>query len=341
MSRRALAFAVLAGLCVAGGAATVAVAVLGSRAHERSAARSIAQARQGVQRLLDGGGSLAVFRDVDRRRPSTYGALSVASVVDGRPGRRLAAGSSCSRLAYAAGHGLCLDVNGTQMTVSILDARLRTEHSLDLAGIPSRARVSPDGRWGGITAFVVGHAYAAPGTFSTVATIVDLRTGRRLGDLEHNFRVTVDGAPFTARDRNFWGLTFAADGDTFYATAASGRRTWLIKGSLRARTARAIHENVECPSLSPDGARIAYKKAVGHDPTTWRFHVLDLATGRETALAETRSIDDQLAWLDDGHLLYADAQQTTWIVPSDGSGRPQVWLRNADSATVGAPRAST
>jgi sucrose-6-phosphate hydrolase SacC (GH32 family) len=193
--------------------------------------------------------------------------------------------------------------------------------------------VSPNGRWGGVTAFLVGHAYAAPGQFSTAATIIDLRTGKVVGDLEKNFRVYRDGKLVTARDRNYWGLTFAADGDTFYATLAAHGQTWLIKGSIRARTAHTIHANVECPSLSPDGTRIGYKKAVSHDPTVWRFTVLDLATGHETPLSETRSVDDQLAWLDNSHLIYGDKTRE-WVVDADGSGRPQPWLAAADSATV-------
>jgi hypothetical protein len=90
---------------------------------------------------------------------------------------------------------------------------------------------------------------------------------------------------------------------------------------------------VECPSLSPDGTRIGYKKLVGRNPTVWRFHVLDLASGRETPLSETRSIDDQLAWLDDAQLLYGHQDQT-WVVNADGSGKPRIWLRSADSATI-------
>ena len=129
-----------------------------------------------------------------------------------------------------------------------------------------------------------------------------------------------------AVDRNYWGLTFAADGDTFYATLATGAKTWLIKGSIKARRAETIHANVECPALSPDGTRIGYKKAVSHDPTTWRFHVLDLATGKETPLAETRSIDDQIEWLDDGHLIYGDKERT-WVVNADGTGTPQIGCR--------------
>jgi hypothetical protein len=193
--------------------------------------------------------------------------------------------------------------------------------------------VSPDGRWGGVTAFVVGHAYAAPGEFSTAATIIDMKTAKPVADLEKDFTVTDDGAVVDASDRNFWGLTFADDGDTFYATLASGDRTWLIQGSIRERRAHTIHDNVECPSLSPDGTRIAYKKAVTHGPSTWRFHVLDLATGRETPLSETRSVDDQLSWLDDGHLLYG-FEDATWIVNADGSGQPRKWLGATDSPTV-------
>jgi len=338
MSRRAVAFAVLATACIAAAATAVVVAVVGAREQRRDVQRTVAADRADVGRLLRGTGPLVVFREVDRGRPARYGTLSVAPVTPGgRPGRALAAGSACTRLAYAAGRGLCLDTEGTHMTAAVLDAHLKTTHQMDLAGIPSRARISPDGRWGGVTAFVVGHAYAAPGKFSTVATILDLRTGRAVGDLEHDFTVTDGSTVLDAPGRNFWGLTFAADGDTFYATAATGTRTWLIEGSIRRRRAHTIHANVECPSLSPDGTRIAYKKAIGRNPTRWRFGVLDLATGRETPLAETRSIDDQLAWLDDGHVLYADTEQTTWVVPSDGSGRPQAWLHGADSATVGTP----
>ena len=334
-SGRVAAFVALSVACVLAATASVVVAVVGGRADRRAAERSVAAARPAVARTLAGGRPFVLFRSADRDHASTLGRMTVAAIRDGRPGRPRPAGPSCDRVAFAGGRGLCLEVTGASLRAAVLDARLGTVHELELPGIPSRARVSPDGRWGGVTAFLVGHGYAAPGAFSTAATIVDLSTGRIVGTLEQNFRVMVGERALTARDRNFWGLTFAADGDTFYATAASGGRTWLVKGSIRARTARAIHENVECPSLSPDGTRIGYKKAVGHDPTVWRFGVLDLATGRETPLAETRSIDDQLAWLDDGRLLYADTRGTTWVVRADGRGRPARWLRAADSATVG------
>jgi len=58
-------------------------------------------------------------------------------------------------------------------------------------------------------------------------------------------------------------------------------------------------------------------------------------------LAETRSVDDQAEWLDDQRVLYglpkgADASMAAdvWVVPSDGTGRPEVFLKDASSPTV-------
>ena len=64
--------------------------------------------------------------------------------------------------------------------------------------------------------------------------------------------------------------------------------------------------------------------------------MLDLASGRETPLAEPRSIDDQLEWLDDAHVLYG-VDNTTFVLPADGSGTPAVFLANADSPAVVRP----
>jgi hypothetical protein len=331
--RRALAFAVLAAVCIAAAVVSGAIAVVG--AHKRRAAsdRAVAAARPRAEAVLASSRPYVVFRSVDRAHPSTYGRLTVAPLDGAAPGAPVLAGPACDRVAAGAGEGICLDVLGTEMAVDLLGPRLQVVHSFDLPGIPSRARVSPDGRWGGVTSFVVGHAYAAPGTFSTSTTLIDMRAGKPVADLEKDFKVYDDGKLVSAQDKNYWGLTFAGDGDTFYATLAANGRTWLIKGSIKARRAHTIHQNVECPSLSPDGTRIGYKKAVAHDPTRWRFTVLDLANGKETPLAETRSIDDQLYWLDDQHLLYSDKQRT-YVVDADGGGRPRVWIGAADSATV-------
>ena len=334
MSRnRIWAFATLGAVCVVAAVAVTAITIANAAGDRRASERAVRAAAPRAGQILSSG-HFAVIRSADRKHSETYGRTAVAPLDGTAPGAPAFAGPPCRRVAYGHDTGLCLDVLGTEMAVEVLDSRLKIVHDFRLPGIPSRARISPDGHWGGITAFVVGHAYATPGAFSTAATIVDLRRGKVVADLEKDFTVTRDGTTVDARDRNFWGLTFDADGDTFYATMATGGKTYLIQGSIKARRAHTIHENVECPSLSPDGKRIAYKKAISHDPTVWRFHVLDLATGRETPLAETRSIDDQLSWLDDEHLLYGDGERT-WMVSADGSGNPAEWLDGADSPTVG------
>jgi hypothetical protein len=339
--RRIYAFAALAAVCLLAAIITATVAIIGTSNARQNTQRIVEAARPQASRVMSAGTPFAVLRRVDRSSPSNYGRLAVASVTGTKVGQAVLAGPACHRVAFDAGKGLCLDVLGTQMGVAVLNSRLEITHSIQLAGIPSRARISPDGRWGGVTAFIVGHAYAAPGRFSTAATIIDMKSGKAIANLEHDFTVTNDGKVVDERDRNYWGITFADDGDTFYATLATGSKTWLIEGSIKARRAHTIHDNVECPSLSPDGTRIAYKKAVGHDPTVWRFTVLNLATGRETPLAETRSIDDQPAWLDNGHLLYGDTSaEDTWMVDADGTGTPRRWMTGADSVTVnaGSPR---
>ena len=91
-----------------------------------------------------------------------------------------------------------------------------------------------------------------------------------------------------------------------------------------------IAEGVECPSLSPDETRVAFKRREGNN---WRLHVLDLDTGREYPLAETRSVDDQVEWLDDERILYGLVKDV-WVVPADGSGQPQIHIRDALSPAV-------
>src|SRR5690606_5920120 len=125
--------------------------------------------------------------------------------------------------------------------------------------------------------------------------VIDTRTSEVLADLE-DFTVLRDGVPFRRVDFNFWGTTFAADGRTFYATLGTGGTTYLLQGDLQASLARVIHTQVECPSLSPDGTRLAYKQAVGDG--TWRVAILDLATMVSTVVTgETRNVDDQIEWL--------------------------------------------
>ena len=194
-----------------------------------------------------------------------------------------------------------------------------------LTGIPSRARISADGRLGATTVFVNGDSYA-PGDFSTRTDIIDMRTGRIIANLE-SFAVTRGGEPFDNANFNFWGVTFARDDNRFYATLGSGAQTYLVQGSLKRRTLQVIHDHVECPSLSPDGTRIAFKRSL-NSHGSWRLYVLDLKTMREKPLAEPSSVDDQVEWIDNDHISYW-LHSDTWSLPADGTGSPTLLLKDA------------
>ncbi|MFJ8043447.1 TolB family protein [Kitasatospora sp. NPDC096147] len=254
----------------------------------------------------------------------------VVSVPAGEPGGvRTSSGLKCLRFHAAAGTGVCLEavhgaLDDTYRAV-VLDERLRERRTLPAAGIPSRARVSPSGRFAAWTVFVSGDSYAGS-NFSTRTSIVDTRDWHFESSLE-DFTVLRDGRPLRASDINVWGVTFADDDRTFYATVATGGQTYLARGDLAARTLSTLHQNVECPSLSPDGTRVAYKKRVpGASPDApWRLYVLDLATMTETATTEQRNIDDQALWSDGSTLVYSlpgEYGADLWTVPADGSGAP-------------------
>jgi hypothetical protein len=193
-----------------------------------------------------------------------------------------------------------------------------------------------------MTVFVSGHSYAE-GAFSTHTTIVDTASGEQVADLEQ-LTVLRDGERFESPDFDFWGVTFARDSNRFYATLGTGGKTYLVAGDLAARQMTVLREGVECPSLSPDETRIAFKKQTGSGGTAlWQVAVLDLATLSETVLStETHNVDDQVEWLDDGHLLYglpaapapAGAVTNVWSLATDGSGPPQLLASGAWSPAV-------
>ncbi|NIK61709.1 TolB family protein [Kribbella shirazensis] len=210
----------------------------------------------------------------------------------------------CDRFAAARGTAVCLRLKAGSLPplteLIVLDANLRERHRETLPGTPSRARVSPDGRIVNWTLFVSGDSYAATG-FSTRTGLYEVDTGKLLKSVEE-LAVFVDGKRYFAADVNYWGITFGADGNKFYVTMASKGKTYLVEADYRSYRGTAIAENVECPSLSPDGRRIAYKEKVSNG--VWRLAVLDLATRRSTHPPETRSIDDQPVWQGNATLLY-------------------------------------
>src|SRR4051812_7279413 len=218
-------------------------------------------------------------------RDNMYSRMAIVALADTGGARRFTS-LACERIAFAGGRGICLQAHRDMLTTYeavLFDGTFEATATLKLEGPPTRTRVAPNGRIGAITTFVVGRdqGYASFG-FSTRTIVVDLTTGQPIANLEQ-FKAERDGRPFTAPDFNFWGITFAPDSNTFYATLMTNRQTYLVRGDVSRQTLTVLRGNVECPALSPDNTRIGYKKRVETTQAPWRFFVLNLRTMEDTA----------------------------------------------------------
>ena len=268
----------------------------------------------------------------------SYGHLVLAPLA-GAAGPARDVGLTCDRVHFAGGHGICLSADRgvvTTYSAALFDKGFVVRHTLALRGVPSRARVAPDGRRGAVSVFVKAESYEGGATL-TRTSIIDMAAGGTIAELEQ-FAVSRDGMPFRPADFGFRGVTFGRDGNRFYATLRARGATYLVQGDVDARTARVIADDVDCPSLSPDETRIAFLRRVPDDRPVSRLHVLTLATGAVTPIAEMRSVDDQVEWLDDGRILYGlphgSGSSAIWAVASDGSGEPVMLRADAYSPTV-------
>jgi hypothetical protein len=285
-------------------------------------------------------GPFMLFRDASPG--DLFGRVAIVRLpVPAENETRLITPLSCERVFYAAGAGICLVADEKKLPVRYsaftFDAAFTQRYAYALTGPPIRARVSPDGRRAAFTVFETGHSYADE-SFSTRTTIVDIPGGQSLGDLEQ-FAVRKDGKPFKAVDFNFWGLTFARNGDDFFATLRTGGQRYLVRGSIDAREMTVLRADVECPSLSPDGSRLVYKQPLkGMMEAGWRLHLLEVASGIDRPLNQlTRSVDDQVDWFDLHQIVYHDsATEGTgiWLLDVDGAAPPRLLLPEAYSPAV-------
>lgn len=248
---------------------------------------------------------------------------STATGVVTETGVVTATGLRCARFAAGGATRVCLTA-GTGVldhgSAVILDENLRERSRIPLAGVPSRARVSASGRMIAWTVFVRGDSYSGA-AFSTWTSILDTVTGEYVANME-TLGLLHDGGRYHSPDVNYWGVTFATGDDRFYATVATRGRTYLVEASMQEWEGRTLRADVECPSLSPDGRRVAFKQRVGVGH--WRLAVLDLASSRTLRLAERADVDDQALWLDDSTVAYARRDGSgIWAVPADGTGVPR------------------
>jgi WD40-like Beta Propeller Repeat len=220
---------------------------------------------------------------------------------------------------------------------------LTSEHANETNGRPSRARVSSDARFSATTEFTSGHSYIAVGadTFSTSTVIVQRGGNSERAEDIQNWPVLNAGQRITSVDLNLWGVTFhPVDTDRFFVTAYFDGKPYLAEGSVRARRIAVVKDSIECPSFSPDGKRLAFKKRTS--ATGWSPALLELAGMKETVFDVGNSVDDQIEWLDDHTLIYEVVRRPLVGQPSsdlvtldlrEQKPAQRVWVEQARSAT--------
>jgi hypothetical protein len=310
---------------------------------------------------------LAVAQAAPRERPLDAGARSsaptafVRNAAVGGPIERItfdrhtrnvisreATSISCERVHAAAGTVACLSYDRSLPGMSRLDLmdfalRMRFQNAVQPGSVISRARVSADGRYASTTVFVSGHNYVVPG-FSTATQIWDTRTGRLAVALAHLVLMHQGKVmSYTPQTRlNYWGVTFdPLNVDRYFVTVSIAGRAYLAEGYISKGTVHTVRADVECPSFSPDGGRIAFKKrrprGDGWDPA-----VLDLDSGKESVFVAAKGVDDQIEWLDDDTIVYEATETIMGGAKTDlmvrnvrAAGTPErLWLPNAASPAV-------
>ena len=257
----------------------------------------------------------------------------------------LLAAPACERSYFGSQTGLCLAINRETISPKayavFLDNALKPTRQLPLDGLPIRARVSPDNRWAAATVFVTGESYI--GDFTTRTSLFNLQDGSVIDNLE-TFTTERDGKVIKEVDFNFWGVTFFPGGDRFLATLGTAGKRYLVEGDINRRLLKVIHDDVECPSLSPDASTIVFKRA-STVKGAWRLWAMRLDSGEAWPVTdEDRYIDDQAEWLDNNRVLYGllygegipENALSIWVsdVSRETGFDAKIFVRSASSPSV-------
>jgi hypothetical protein len=276
-----------------------------------------------------------LFRTLAPRR--AFGRLAMVHAHDQLT--RFVAPLTCARVHYAGGSGVCLVEHASGTTLKhiayLFDRTFARGAGIALAGVPTRVRVSPDGRWAAVTTYAEEEL---PGgeRLASESVLIDISAGRIVADLRE-FRISNDAYAPLAGPIDIAGVAFAGDSDHFYASLSTPSKRYLAAGSIAARRVELIAVGMANEAVSPDGRRLVVKRQVGNHGQ-WQLAVLDLGSMESTTLHHPeRSVDDQVEWLDDTHVVYHDAAEDAtgvWMLSTDGLSGPQLLIPDAFSPVV-------
>jgi hypothetical protein len=250
---------------------------------------------------------------VSRIPGDDYGTLGAM----GADGTRRSYDLECARAYAAAGVLLCLESAGMFVPAGTATVRSVSDETFPEiwqrpSGLPSRARVTPDGSRLAFTGFVAGHSYLQIGEFST-ETIVGTPTTR--GIRAEHLEVTSDEPRFRAIDGNWWGVSFEPGATSALLTYGTGPSIEIMRADLTTATVAPLGIEGGCPSVSPSGRYVVVKRPDPRIDAPLALILHDLETGEEQLLNEARFVDDQVEWLDDDTILYALPRDNELIQP--------------------------
>jgi hypothetical protein len=298
------------------------------------------KAKQQSERVIDAHSAIPppfiMFRALAPHH--AHGRIAMISLASSEPVRHIAS-LSCVRLHYAGGAGLCFieESDGTRVkhAAYTFDRAFMRGQRIELTGVPIRARVSPDGRYGAIT--VYGEEESPEGErLASESFVLDMASARVVADLRE-FSITNPNHPQIEGPVDISGVAFSADSNQFFATLSTAGSRYLMTGSIDRRRLEVITTGFANEAVSPDGRRLLVKRRIGARGY-WQLVVLDLETRAELALNQgPRSVDDQVEWLDAERVVYHDVTETgtgIWMLPTDGKGSPSLFVQDAFSPVV-------